>query len=360
MSIRANREACSTVCFAPWRCGTPRVKGHEETLRDAKSRDEATLGPVEFRMDFVLKLTRGTDHPTTFSVVPSPDRYERAERDGRSGWRDRLDGLFFTNEVVADVVRRLSDMPMGFQQQQLGNAGEYVRARVAEIEAMLDGHLGQATFEDPSEEFLESLADDRLSFVILVVDAVGSTQLAQRLTAEDYARVMSTVLTELSYLVPAFHGHVLKYTGDGLIAYFAEPSFVIKNDLGIDCAFTMRRLIAEGVNPTLEMRGWPAIGVRVGIDSGEAIVVTMGHKSTKQHKDIIGATVNLAAKIQAVAPPGSIVVGETVDRNLHVSWRTQLQEIQPGGDWPYNGKNGEPYKVFRLGRDPEAGARVDE
>lgn len=60
------------------------------------------------------------------------------------------------------------------------------------------------------------------------------------------------------------------------------------------------------------------LGVLIGLDSGEALVVTMGHPATKQHKDIIGATVSLAAKIQARAEPGTILVGQTVDRNLRL------------------------------------------
>ena len=225
---------------------------------------------------------------------------------------------------------------------------------------MLDGALTEPTFDDKSEEFLESLATDQLGFVILVVDIVGSTTLSQTVGNRTYARVIATVLHELSLTIPAFHGHVLKYTGDGLIAYFPEPSFITKNDLGLDCALTLRLLVYEAINPALEARGLPSLGIRIGLDSGEAIVVTMGHPATKQHKDVIGATVSLAAKIQALAKPGAILVGQTVDRNLHIQWRENLQEVGLADDWKYLDVEGNPYRVLRVGRDPDAGPRVGE
>jgi len=60
----------------------------------------------------------------------------------------------------------------------------------------------------------------------------------QSLPLDELARVIPIALFEFSLAIPAFHGHVLKYTGDGLIAYFAEPSFLTKNDLALDCALT--------------------------------------------------------------------------------------------------------------------------
>ena len=194
--------------------------------------------------------------------------------------------------------------------------------------------------------------------MILSIDVVGSTKLSQAVSDETYARIIAATVSELSLVVPQFHGHVLNYTGDGFIAYFAEPSFTTKNDLAIDCALTLRLLLYRAINPALEARSLPKLGIRIGSDSGDAVVVTLGDPRTKQHKDIIGAVVNLAAKIQARAEPGTILVGETVDLNLHVAWREQLQEIDPAREWPYKNATGDPYAVWRVGRDADAGPRV--
>ncbi|MCD6222302.1 MAG: adenylate/guanylate cyclase domain-containing protein [Thermoplasmata archaeon] len=216
------------------------------------------------------------------------------------------------------------------------------------IQARLEGIEKPPTFEDKSERFLESLAQDKLGFVIMCVDIVGSTKLSTNLESEKYARLISTVLYEISEIVPKFHGHVLKYTGDGLIAYFPEPSFITKNDLAIDCALTIRRLLYNGLNPILKENGYPCIDIRIGLDSGEAYVVTIGSPKTKQHKDIIGSVVSLAAKIQGLGKPGDILLGDTTVRNLHVMWRQVCEEIGLGENWTYKDGEGKPYKVHKV------------
>lgn len=152
----------------------------------------------------------------------------------------------------------------------------------------------------------------------------------------------------MSEIVPHFHGHVLKYTGDGLIAYFLEPSFITRNDLAIDCALTLRGLVYRVLNPVLEEWGFPTIGVRIGLDAGEACVETIGSPATKQHKDIIGSVVSLAAKIQAQAEPGGIFLGDAVERSLHMAWRQISEPVQLGEEWGYRDSEGKVYQVHRV------------
>jgi len=74
----------------------------------------------------------------------------------------------------------------------------------------------------------------------------------------------------------------------------------------------------------------------------------IGSQGTKQHKDIIGAVVNLAAKIQSLGNPGDILLGDTTVRNLHTMWREICEEIKTGHNWRYKDKNGKPYKVYKI------------
>ena len=70
------------------------------------------------------------------------------------------------------------------------------------IRARLKGDEKPATFGDKSEAFLESLAQDKLGFVIMCVDIVGSTKLSTNLEPEKYTRLISTVLYEMSEIIP--------------------------------------------------------------------------------------------------------------------------------------------------------------
>lgn len=286
------------------------------------------LEPVDFRMDMVIEdvVTNEDDRSFTVSFRPDPARYERRTRaDGRSGWFDLLDHLFLPDEVVAEMLASMPSVPMYHQAPKISDARVYAEGRREQVEAALQGPGIQGPNADPSGDFLDSLAEDRLGFAILVVDTVGSTRLSQSLSPEVYARVVSVVVTELAEVVPLFNGHVLKHTGDGLIAYFPEPSLIRMNDMSIDCAMTMTRVLTEAINPALQGVGHPTLNLRLGLESGDAYVVTLGTLASKRHRDLIGAVINIAAKIQAAAAPGDVVVGESMDRHLHNSWRRQLQ-----------------------------------
>lgn len=327
----------------------------DEERKEAASAED---GPT-FRADFVFEDLEFDEEARTlrFRLAPDPRRYRRVDEDDRHGWYDPIESMFLTDELLKNTAPQMVGLPFYFQQQQIGNAEEYVKARSAEIEAQLDGEPPAGELRDASQEFLSSLDVRALRFAFLSIDVVGSTSLASRLSGEVYGRIISTLLGELSLLVPAFHGHVLKYTGDGLIAYFPEPAFITKNDLALDCALVMRMLVHDALNPALLQRDLPPIEVRVGVDSGKALVVTMGSELTKRETDLLGLTLSLAAKVQSLAKPGEVLVGQTSDENLHIAWREQLEEIGLPDDWKYTNWEGGLYRVYRFGRRPDSPPR---
>jgi class 3 adenylate cyclase len=305
-----------------------------------------------FRMDFISKVI-AIDEKTrtvTFSLEPDPRRYEWQEKEGKRFLFDKLDRLLFPEEVFWESMKNLKDLPIYGQENKIGpgKAEAYIDSRNSIIKNMFDGTRPRPTFEDKSDDFLQSLAVDELAFVILSIDIVGSTNLAGTLKPEIYKKLIYTTLYELSEIIPKFHGYVLKYTGDGFIAYFPEPSFINKNDLAIDCALTLRGLVYRALNPILKERDLPAIDIRIGLDAGEAYVETIGSPGAKQHKDIIGAIVNMATKIQALAEPGKIYLGNTVVQNLHVMWRHICEPVYLAADWTYRNAEGNLYKVYRV------------
>ena len=142
---------------------------------------------------------------------------------------------------------------------------------------------------------------------------------------------------------------MLNYTGDGIIAYFPAPSFINKNDLAIDCAATMRLLVRDALNPLLIEHGYVPISVRIGLDAGAAAVIAIGSPATKQRKDIIGAVVNLACKIQSRAPEGEIAIGDIAFKNLHTNWRLNCAALEVGSDWQYTQPDSDqPYRIHQL------------
>ena len=314
------------------------------------------------RFDFVTEVV-SVDEKTkqvSFILEPDPRRYEWHTLGGKKLLYDKFDKVFYDENILRQFAEALKGCPVNYEPHTIRDAAEYVSSRRPTIESLLKGKQTPPVFSDPSEEFLRSLEANKNEFVILSLDLIGSTKLATTLPVEEYSRVIQTVLFEIAEVIPHFHGHILKYTGDGIIAYFAAPSFITKNDLALDCALTLWRLVHHGLNPVFSDLGYQPIDLRIGLDSGEAAIVAIGSPTTKQHKDIIGAVVSLACKIQSVAPVGSIALGDTTVLNLHTVWRQYCREMNLPSDWNYlDSETGKPYRVHTLhfrrefGRNPE-------
>ncbi|MEI7482167.1 MAG: adenylate/guanylate cyclase domain-containing protein [Elusimicrobiota bacterium] len=302
------------------------------------------------RMDFLIEVVSSDDSTgmIEFRLIPDPKRYEHRNINGKACWYDKLDKTIIPQGVLLQMASQMKGMPMHFKQQLVGKAEEYVQRRIPEIEKNISNGIPEVTFEDKSEEFLRTLEKDKLGFAILSLDVVGSTKLITQLEPAKYNKLVSAMFYEIGSIVPLFHGHVLKYTGDGVIAYFPEPSFVIQNDNALDCALTLRRLINDGLNSCLIKLGFPVIQIRIGLDSGEAYVQTVGSPATKQHKDIIGAVVSLAAKIQATAQPNGIHLGQIMLQNLHTNWRLKCVPVPLPEGWGYKLAIDKIYPIYQY------------
>jgi class 3 adenylate cyclase len=152
----------------------------------------------------------------------------------------------------------------------------------------------------------------------------------------------------MALLVERFNGFVLKYVGDGLIAYFPEPNMTGMTDNALDCAATMKKMIIFGINPILNKMELPDLSFRIGLVSGEAIVKTIGVESVKSHKDLIGETINLSVKIQSLADTNQILMGESTAIMLHTFWRKKIQKLDLS-EWAYKNKaTGRIYPIYLL------------
>lgn len=305
-------------------------------------------GGVRFDFEFGEVETDPVTGETRIEVMPNRERYAWVQNDRGRFLYDRFDDVYIEPHIVQEAIEYYFSHQASWQPQHIENAEDYWTSRVPLIRETLRNGPVPFDFRDLSEQFLEELSTDKLNFVVLSVDVVGSTKLATTMENDAYALLMKAALLELSEVVPKFRGYVLKYTGDGIIAYFAEPSFVTMNDLALDCALTIRGSIRNALNPVLKELSMPQIQIRVGIDSGETAIAVVGSHETKQHKDLIGQVVSLAAKIQALAKPDEILYGETVERHLHTNWRRHSTAIELPEDWRYIGPDGDRYKVYRC------------
>jgi hypothetical protein len=131
---------------------------------------------------------------------------------------------------------------------------------------------------EEAQNVLEKYAKSKVTFVILHIDIVGSTAMSMILSVERLATIIQTFTQEMSLIVVAYGVYVLKYVGDSVLAFFPvtlENKYLPCAN-AVNCAHSMIKIVREGLNPILSEYDYPEMGVRVGIDTGENVVVQYG------------------------------------------------------------------------------------
>jgi class 3 adenylate cyclase len=148
---------------------------------------------------------------------------------------------------------------------------------------------------------------ERRQLTVLFCAVVDSTTLAGRLDPEDYRAVMMRYHATCTAAIQRYGGHVAQYLGDGLLVYFGWPQ-AHEDDArravhaGLALVTVVRELGSELVQD-FGLR----LAVRIGIHTG-LVVVGTGVQDTPHGQLAVGATPNLAAKIQALAAPDTVMI----------------------------------------------------
>jgi class 3 adenylate cyclase len=154
--------------------------------------------------------------------------------------------------------------------------------------------------------FVAEAAGERRHITVMFCDLVGSTSISAALDAEDWRDLVGAYLDAASAAVTEMGGHVAKKLGDGLMALFGYP-VAQENDAerAVRAALSIQRALAES-NRKNEGTSTPALAARIAIDTGPAVLDAMG--------EIFGDVANIAARAQALADPGAVVVTARVQR----------------------------------------------
>ncbi len=188
---------------------------------------------------------------------------------------------------------------------------------------------------------------------VLFADIVGSTGLGERLAPDEVKALVGECVTMMSRAVEEYGGMVQAYEGDGICAYFGVPA--AHDDDPERAARTGLRIlevVAEYARDVEAAWGLAVFAVRVAINSGQAAVGLVG--ADRPGAVALGDATNVAARIQSLAEPGTIVVGEATARRLDHRF-----VFEPLGDFEVKGRAA-PVSVFTLvgpkAREPVAGA----
>jgi class 3 adenylate cyclase len=151
-------------------------------------------------------------------------------------------------------------------------------------------------------------AGERRYLTVMFCDLVGSTSISAQLDAEEWRDLVGAYLDAGSAAVTEMGGHVAKKLGDGLMSLFGYP-VAQENDAErtVRAALSIQRALAE-VNRKNAGAGKPALNTRIGIETGPVVVDAAG--------EIYGDAPNIAARVQALAEPGTVLVTVRVQRQV--------------------------------------------
>lgn len=225
-----------------------------------------------------------------------------------AGWLEKL-GMseyaqrFVDNKIDSAVLRYLTDQDLKEIGLPLGDRRKMLRA-IAELTA--DVPTFKPAVQDDSD--VRDTAERR-QVTVMFCDLVGSTALSGLMDPEDLREIFSSYQKCVVESARRFDGFVARYMGDGLLVYFGYPrSYEDNADRAVRAGLEM---IAQV--PALKSKA--SLQVRVGIATGMVVVGDIiGSKGGAQEHDIVGRTPNLAARLQAIAEPNTIVICDTTRR----------------------------------------------
>ena len=224
--------------------------------------------------------------------------------------------LFADNSIDdVSILRDLTDQDLKDVGVPLGHRRKMLRA-IAE----LSGAAPAAPQPTAQPELKPQDVAERRQLTVMFCDLVGSTALSARMDPEDLRDVISAYQTACVKVIQTYDGLVAKFMGDGILAYFGYPR-AHEDDA--------ERAVRSGLDiirevDRLKTRVPDALKVRIGIATGLVVVGDLVGEGAAQEQAVVGETPNLAARLQALAEPGSVVIAQATRRLIGDLFRLQV------------------------------------
>jgi class 3 adenylate cyclase/predicted ATPase len=226
-----------------------------------------------------------------------------------AGWLQRL-GLgqyaerFAENDITFVILPDLTDQDLEkIGVVSLGHRRQLLRA-IAELRGAVESGTATASPAAPHD------AAERRQVTVMFSDLVGSTALSARMDLEDLREVISAYQHCVAETVARFGGFVAKYMGDGILVYFGYPH--AHED---DPERAVRAGLAS-VAAVADLKTHARLQSRVGIATGLVVVGDLIGSGAFQEQSIVGETPNVAARLQSIAAPNSVVIAESTHQLL--------------------------------------------
>lgn len=171
------------------------------------------------------------------------------------------------------------------------------------------------TFEpDQTDKQSKEIDAERRQLTVLFCDLVGSTSLAEQLDPEELRGLLQQYQAVCAKVVRHFEGHIARYFGDGLLIYFGYP--VAHEDAAHRALRAALQIVTEieELETRIQQRMDVALDIRLGIHTGMVVAGDMSKGGELESMAIVGQMPNVAARMQEIAEPNTVVIGPTTHR----------------------------------------------
>jgi adenylate cyclase len=200
------------------------------------------------------------------------------------------------------------------------------------------------------QKFLLNHISSKIPLIIIYADLVGSTSMSMTLPIDKLVAIIRVFAHEISHVVDSNDGYVLKYVGDAVISFFpcrVNNNKYLASDTSVECGKSMINVIRETNEIFNKKFGYPKLFAKIGIDAGENAILQYGYEQPSPI-DILGYSMNIAAKITSLTGANKISIGHNVYKSLDRKTQREFHELSmPDGRWKYiNYGTNKPYKVY--------------
>ena len=264
----------------------------------------------------------------------------------RSLGLERYEAAFRENEIDDTVLPNLTAEDLKDLGVSIVGHRRKLLDAIAALRTDAEPKTAPTTPTSVSQPILATTAEangERRYLTVMFCDLVNSTGIAAKLDAEEWRDLVGAYLDAGSAVVMGMGGHVAKKLGDGLMALFGYP-LAHENDAerAARAALSIQHALAD-LNRKNAGAGKPELIARIGLETGPAVVDAGG--------EIYGDVANIAARVQALAEPGAVLITARVQRQV-----AGLFVAEERGTHTLKGVP-EPVTLFRLTRASGGGRR---
>jgi class 3 adenylate cyclase len=219
--------------------------------------------------------------------------------------------LFASEEIDGDVLAELTELDLERLGLPLGHRKKLLKAIAGTPSFEPQFPIPQVS-QIPRSGSSSRPRPERRHVTVVFCDIVGSTEISAHLDPEDFRAILRDYQDACAGAVARFEGHVIRFLGDGVLACFGYPQ---AHEDDAERAVRAALRIAQAVR-RLKLNPEVALEIRIGVESGLVVAGDLIGLLASDEQTLIGETPNVASRLQALAKPGTVVIGPGTRRLL--------------------------------------------